>query len=91
MLVFLIFAALVVVGTLAAYHYADEGFVVINGQTVTDLAPWEVAGGIAIGIIFAMIALLVGVIGLAIGLVATVVSIALALAGVAVGLFITAG
>lgn len=90
LLVLLVFLALLALGTYAAYTYGDA-HIYIDGRTIEELEPWEVIGGVAIGILGAIFGLAMGVVGLVIGLAAAIVSIVLALAGVAAGLFITAG
>ncbi|MGV6820440.1 MAG: hypothetical protein ACWA5T_08070 [Parvularcula sp.] len=89
-LVMVIFIALVAIGTWAAYHYGGD-HISINGRGVSELEPWEVVGGVIIGILGAVFGLMMGAFGLVIGLIAMVASIVLALAGVAVGLFVSAG
>lgn len=90
MLIVILFIAIVAAGTWAAYTYG-EGHVMIDGRTISELEPWEVVGGVILGILGLFIGLTMGILGLLIGLIAAVVSIVLALAGVFVGLFITAG
>jgi hypothetical protein len=90
MLILLVFIGLIVAGTWAAYTHG-EGHIYIDGRTVSELEPWEVVGGVIIGIFGAIIGLAGGALGLIIGLAATVVAFALGLMGVAAGLFITAG
>lgn len=89
-MLFLIIVA-IALGTFAMYQYGAEWGVTVNGQTVDELQPWEVVGGVIIGIVGLIIGLLGGAIGLLIGLGAALVAIALAFAGVMVGLFVTAG
>lgn len=90
---FLLFIMIVAValGTFAVYHYGADASISINGRSVDDLQPWEVVGGVIIGIIGLIIGLLGGAIGLLIGLSAAVLAVALAFLGIAAGLFITAG
>lgn len=85
-----IFVLVIGLATWAAYTFG-EGHIVIDGRDISDLEPWEVAGGIIAGIIGLIIGLTFGVLGLLIGLIATVFSIVLAIAGIAVGLFISVG
>lgn len=85
-----VIVALIAAGTWGAYTYG-EGVFTIDGRTISELEPWEVIGGVIIGILGLLVGLVAGAIGLVVGLIAAVASIALGLAGVAVGLFITAG
>lgn len=88
-LLFLVILA-VAAGTFAAYQWGDE-VIYINGRGIEDLQPWEVVGGVAIGILGLIVGLLAGVIGLLIGLGAALLAISLAMLGIFSGLFITAG
>jgi len=88
-LLFLMILA-VVGGTVAAYQWG-EGFIYINDRGIEDLQPWEVAGGVVIGILGLIVGLFAGAIGLLIGLGAAILAIALAMLGIFSGLFITAG
>ena len=85
-----LFIALVAAGTWAAYTYGD-GHIVMNGQTIDELQPWEVVLGVVIGILGAIIGILAGFVGIIIGLLAAAFSIALAFVGVAASLFVVAG
>lgn len=90
---FMLFLIVVAIagGTYVAYTYGADWGVTINGETIDDLQPWEVVGGVIIGILGLIIGLVGGVLGLLIGLAAALVAIALAFGGIAFGLFITAG
>lgn len=90
MVTLLLIVGVIALGTWAAYTYGDS-HIVIDGRSVDQLEPWEVVGGVILGIVGLVIGLTMGAIGLLIGLVAMVGSLALAFAGIAVGLFITAG
>ncbi len=85
-----LFIALVAAGTWAAYTYGD-GHIIMNGQTIDELQPWEVVLGVVIGILGAIIGILAGFVGIIIGLLAAAFSIALAFVGVAASLFVVAG
>ena len=87
----LLFIALVGCGTWAVYNFAEESTFVIGDSTLEDLALWEVVGGVAIGVIAAILGILAGLVGIVIGLVAAALSIALSLLGTAIGLFVVAG
>ncbi|GGY40715.1 hypothetical protein [Parvularcula lutaonensis] len=90
---FLLFLMVVAValGTYAVYHFGADADIYINGRTVDELQPWEVVGGVIIGIFGLIIGLIGGAIGLLIGLGAAILAIALAMLGIMTGLFITAG
>lgn len=87
---FLLFLMIVAMGTYAAYQWGD-GAIYIDGRSVSDLQPWEVVGGVIIGILGMIVGLAAGAVGLLIGLAATVLALALAMLGILSGLFITAG
>lgn len=89
-MLFLIVVA-IALGTFAAYQYGGEWGMTINGATIDQLQPWEVVGGVIIGIIGLILGLVGGAIGLLVGLAAAAVAIALAFGGIAIGLFLTAG
>lgn len=90
---FVLFLLIVAIaaGTYVAYQYGSDWNLTVNGRTIDDLQPWEVVGGVIIGILGLIVGLVGGVVGILIGLAATVVALALAFGGVAIGLFITAG
>ncbi|NRA30990.1 MAG: hypothetical protein HRU11_12115 [Parvularculaceae bacterium] len=89
---FLLFLVILAVagGTFAVYQWGD-GFIYINDKGLEDLQPWEVVGGVIIGILGLIVGLVAGAIGLLIGLGAALLAIALAMLGIFSGLFITAG
>ncbi|MEM1381618.1 MAG: hypothetical protein AAGH41_13440 [Pseudomonadota bacterium] len=89
---FLLFLMIVAVamGTYAAYQWGD-GVVTINDRAISEFQPWEVVGGVIIGILGLLVGLLAGVIGLLIGLGAAILAISLAMLGILSGVFITAG
>ena len=89
---FLLFLMVVAVamGTYSVYQWGD-GVITINGREISDLQPWEVVGGVAIGIVGLIVGLLAGAVGIMIGLGAALLAISLALLGVLSGVFITAG
>ena len=87
----LLFIALVGCGTWAIYNFAEESVLVVGNQTLEELELWEVVGGVAIGLIAAILGILAGLVGIVIGLIAAALSIALSLLGTAIGLFVVAG
>jgi hypothetical protein len=90
---FLLFLMIVAVamGTWAAYQYGAEWEMSINGRSFDELQPWEVIGGVIIGILGLIIGLIGGAIGIIIGLLAAAFAILMAFLGIFAGLFITAG
>lgn len=82
---------LVVIGTWAVYQFGPEHDITINGRDLSELEPWEVVGGVIIAILATAVALIGGLIALVVSLAAAVLALLLAAAGVAVGLFFTAG
>lgn len=86
-----LFVVLIAAGTWAAYNYGGDASISINGRDFNELQPWEVVGGVIIGIFGLIIGLLGGAVGILIGLLATVLALALAFMGIFFGLFITAG
>jgi hypothetical protein len=89
-LLFLMIAA-VAMGTWGAYQYGAEWDLVVNGRTFDELQPWEVVGGVIIGILGLIVGLVGGAIGLVIGLLAGAFAILMAFLGIFAGLFVTAG
>lgn len=89
-LLFLMILA-VIGGTFAVYHFGADGHIMINGQTVDNLQPWEVVGGVILGILGLIVGLVGGVVGILIGLGAALLAISLAFIGVAGSLFIVTG
>jgi hypothetical protein len=89
-LLFLMIVA-VVMGTWATYQYGAEWNVSINGRGIDELQPWEVVGGVVIGLVGLVVGLIGGAIGLIIGLLAAALAIMLAVLGIAAGVFFTAG
>lgn len=89
---FLLFVTIVAVamGTFAAYQWGD-GYVYINDRGIEDLQPWEVVGGVIIGLLGLIVGLLAGAVGILIGIGAAVLAISLAMLGILSGVFITAG
>lgn len=89
---FMLFLTIVAVamGTFAAYQWGD-GVVYINDRSIGELQPWEVVGGVVIGIVGLIVGLIAGAIGLLIGLGAALLAISLAMLGIMSGVFIVAG